>query len=510
MSSSEARKGPTLGVRAPIRERVARSVGWMVWSRGVVQAVSLLSTLLVVRLLSPVDYGLVGLASLWIYALTLISDLGVGAAVVQFRDMEPGELNACFWLNMAIATAGYCMLLAAAPWIAAWFSTPALAPVLRVGALVLPVSALRMVPDSLLQRDLALERTSQAQLAATLATIPTVLGLAMAGAGVWALVAGMIVMPVVQTAATFLLVRWRPGLRIGGRRLGEVFHYGFASFGARVCRAVSLDADAFLLGKLAGATALGFYSMAKQLATLPLEKLVVLVMQVLSPMLAEQQDSREQMRRSVLRAIRFVAWVTFPIFGGFMVVAEDLVRVILTDKWLPATPVIVLLCAFSMVRALEMLLAPALMAAYRPRFVFRYQLALMAALVPAFWLGALHGGAPGVALAWVTVYPVVMVWMAREALRELHASFRSLWLELRSPVAVTAVMMLAVLAVRHLLLSVAADLAWERLAVLVLTGVMVYGVGLLAIGGPVRGELLELAGWLFRRARPAGTAVSGT
>jgi len=510
MSATEPRTGHPSRVRSPIRERVARSVGWVVWSRGVLQVVSLVSTLLVARLLSPADYGLVGLASLWIYALTLISDLGVGAAVVQFRDMEPGELNACFWLNIAIATVGYCMLLAAAPWIAAWFSTPALAPVLRVGALVLPVSALRMVPDSLLQRDLALERTSKAQLAATLATIPTVLGLAIAGAGVWALVAGLLVTPVVQTAATFALVRWRPGLHIGGRRLGEVFHYGVASFGARVCRAVTLDADAFLLGKLAGATSLGFYSMGKQLATLPLEKLVVLVMQVLSPMLAELQDSREKMRRSVLRAIRFVAWVTFPVFGGFMVVAEDLVRVILTDKWLPATPVIVLLCAFSMVRAVEMLLAPALMAAYRPRFVFRYQLALMAALVPAFWLGALYGGAPGVALGWVTVYPVIVIWLAREALRELHASVRSLWLELRSPLVATAVMMLAVLSVRHLLSSVATDLAWERLAALVITGMVVYAAGLLVIGGPVRGELLELTGWLFRRARPAHTVVSRT
>src|SRR5258705_10030000 len=124
MPSSETKHDHTLGVRPPIRERVARSVRWVVWSRGVVQAISFLSTLLVVRLLSPVDYGLVGLASLWIYALTLISDLGVGAAVIQFRDMEPGELNLCFWLNMAIATAGCSTLLAAASWIAAWFSTP--------------------------------------------------------------------------------------------------------------------------------------------------------------------------------------------------------------------------------------------------------------------------------------------------------------------------------------------------------------------------------------------------
>ena len=101
-----------------MKDRVARSLFWVVWSRGVVQVASLLSALLVARLLSPADYGLMALAGVWTYAMALIGELGLGAAIVQFRDLEDRELNACFWLVVAMAGLGYLVLYASAPAIA--------------------------------------------------------------------------------------------------------------------------------------------------------------------------------------------------------------------------------------------------------------------------------------------------------------------------------------------------------------------------------------------------------
>src|SRR5881296_3626154 len=141
-----------------MKDRVARSLFWVVWSRGVVQVASLLSALLVARLLNPADYGLMALAGVWTYAMALIGELGLGAAIVQFRDLEDRELNACFWLVVAMAGLGYLVLY-----------------------------ALRTVPDSLLRKRLELDRVSQAEMAAMLAATPVVLGMAWAGAGVWAL-----------------------------------------------------------------------------------------------------------------------------------------------------------------------------------------------------------------------------------------------------------------------------------------------------------------------------------
>ena len=198
-----------------MKDRVARSLFWVVWSRGVVQVASLLSALLVARLLNPADYGLMALAGVWTCAMALIGELGLGAAIVQFRYLEDRELNACFWLVVAMAGFGYLVLYASAPAIAAWFDSPMLSDVLRVAGVSLPLVALRTVPDSLLRKRLELDRVSQAEMASMLAAIPVVLGMAWAGAGVWALVAGTLVMPLVQDVVSFWFVRWRPGFGWG-------------------------------------------------------------------------------------------------------------------------------------------------------------------------------------------------------------------------------------------------------------------------------------------------------
>src|SRR5207249_2204737 len=110
-----------------VKERLASSVFWITWSRGVGQLVSFLSTLLVVRLLSPADYGLMAMAGIWTGILSLLNEMGMGAAIVQFQELEDDELNSCFWLTMSVAVLGYLALYLAAPSLETWFSTPMVA-----------------------------------------------------------------------------------------------------------------------------------------------------------------------------------------------------------------------------------------------------------------------------------------------------------------------------------------------------------------------------------------------
>src|SRR3989442_5738080 len=290
-----------------MKDRIARSFFWVVWSRGALQIASFLSALVVARLLNPADYGLMALAGVWTYAIALIGELGLGSAIVQFRDLEEGELNAWFWLVVGMAGIGYLAVYASAPAISAWFASPMLADILRVAGLSLPLVAVRIVPDSLLRKGLELDRVAQAEIASMLATIPVVLGLAWSGAGVWALVAGTLVMPLVQTIVSFWFVRWRPGLRIGRRRLDEILRYSLAALGARVGWAVYQQVDAVVLGKVAGEVVLGFYSMAKQLSSLPVEKVTVVANQLAIPIMAGLQADRAAMRASFLRGLRLVA-----------------------------------------------------------------------------------------------------------------------------------------------------------------------------------------------------------
>src|ERR1700736_4102905 len=112
-----------------MKDRIARSVFWMVWSRGSVQLFSLLSTLAVARLVHPADYGLMALAAIWTSSIELLAEMGLGAAIIQFPDLDESELNACFWVTMTVAVSAYVALFLAAPSIAIWFKAPPLASV---------------------------------------------------------------------------------------------------------------------------------------------------------------------------------------------------------------------------------------------------------------------------------------------------------------------------------------------------------------------------------------------
>lgn len=481
-----------------MKGRIARSVFWLVWSRGAAQVVSFLSTLIVARLLSPADYGLMALASGWTYIVLLLADLGLGPAIIQFRDLGEGELNACFWLTMTLAVGSYLALYVSAPAMAAWFANPILGRVLRVTGLSLPLVATRIVPDSLLRKRLDLDKVSQAELAATLVTVPVVLGMAWSGAGVWALVAGSLITPLIQNVAVFWFVRWRPGFRVGSTRLGEILRYSLATLGARVGWAAYSQADAFVLGKVSGSAVLGFYSMATMLANLPVDKVSVVLNQLALPVMAGLQTDRSAMRASFLRALRLLMCLIVPLCLGMALVAGDLINVALGVKWTPIIPLLRLLCVYGLFRSFAVLVPPILYAHYRATFMLWWTGALLLIMLPAFWAGATWRGALGVVLAWVLIYPVVAVWMIREGLRGLDIGWKTIWDQVR-PITGPALMMTAsVLIIMWTIPGSDLRVRLVRLALSSGLGALVYVGGILWRRSLLAGEILEVVGWLFR------------
>ena len=487
-----------------MKDRLAESVFWITWSRGVGLLVSFLSSLVVARLLSPADYGLMAMAGIWTGIMSLISEMGMGAAIVQFQELEDDELNSCFWLTMSLAALGYLALYFAAPLLETWFSTPMLANVVRVVALTLPLIAIRVVPDGLLRKQLAFDKLSQADLVSTLLTVPVVLGMAWAGGGVWALVAGTLVAPAVQNVVIFRFAKWFPGIRIGGKRFRELMRYSLATLVSRVSWATYQQADIFVLGKVSGDVTLGFYSMAKELAALPVTRISTVVNQLASPVMAELQVNREALRAALLRALRLTMAVSLPLCAGLILEAEDFVRVLLTEKWTPSVPILRILCLYSMLSSVAALFVPLLMARYRIKFVFRYTLLQLLVMPIAFLAGAAWLGAVGVALAWAVIYPLGFAWLVREVVRELDIPWTVFLLQFRPAVVATAIMAAVVLLFQVEWSSLVAGQIAARLTVSVLVGAIGYSTALWFLGGPVRSEVIEVAGWVMRGRRAVG------
>ncbi|MBL8379811.1 MAG: lipopolysaccharide biosynthesis protein [Burkholderiales bacterium] len=482
-----------------MKEQVAKSVFWMVWSRGVLQVLSFITTIVVARWLSPSDYGLMALAGIWISVLVLISEFGLGAAVLQFRDLSVEELNFCFYLGFSLASICYAALYFAAPFIGDWFNAPALADVLRVVGLTLLISALAIIPDGLLRKQLQLDKVTKAEVSGAVVSLVTVLALAWNGAGVWALIYGMLARAAVQSFALYLYWPWRPGWRVSGSRRREILDFSSATFGSRLMWTLYDQSDSLVLGKVSGEVALGFYTMARDLASIPVTRISSLVNQMSVPLMATLQDDRVAMRKMLLRGLRLTASVSTPICLGFILVAEDLVRVVLSDKWLPMVPVLQLLSVLSLIRSIDVLIAPVLRARFRTTFLAAYNAVLFVVMPLAFLVGAHSGGGVGVATAWVVVYPLVMTRMIGEAFREIELPWRMFWDQLRAPTNAALFMTVAVLVLQLLIKGDELGIAVTRLAVCSGVGAVIY-VGVLWLsGGPLRDELREVLGWIFKR-----------
>ncbi len=232
--------------------------------------------------------------------------------------------------------------------------------------------------------------------------------------------------------------------------------------------------------------------MAKQLATLSVDKVSTVVNQLASPVLAELQDERGAMKASLLRGLRLVASIAFPMCIGTLLVAHDLVEVLLTDKWGQIVPMLQILCLYSAIRSIDILLPPVLMARFRAKFLFGYSFALLILMPLAFLAGALWNGAIGVAIAWIAAYPLLMAKMVNEALSEVGISWQLFWKQLLSPLAATGSMALVLVVLGWSVSNLLNDFAVIRLVLMILAGSIVYGSSLFLMGGQTWRELREV------------------
>ena len=489
---------------ASIKDRVAKSVFWVVWSRGGVQIISVLSQILVARFwLEPSDYGLMAMVSIWTTTIALIGEMGLGSAIIQFRDMAEEELNACFWLMVAIGVSGYLGLFVSAPFIAEWFDSPLLSNLLRVAGLALPLITLVVVQDSLLRKRLQLDKIAKIQLVADLAAILTVVSMAANGAGVWALVSATLVSHLVVSLAMWWVERWRPGFRVGSKRLSEILQYSLSTLGSRFLFSLYNQIDLVLLGKLTGDTTLGFYSYAKELALLPVVRGSVVVNQLAFPIMAELQHDREAMRNSFIKGLRLVAGIFLPVCVGMALVAHDAVLVLLTEKWLPIVPMLQILSVYGALKSIDVLLPPVLYACYRHRFILFYTMTLLLVMSIAFWIGVMWYGAMGVVLSWIVVYPIVMMGLVREVLKELAMNFYSFFEQIRVAVIATLIMAVVVTAIQAYAIPASNSSPMLRLIVASTIGAGVYGSILLVCGGKLIQELKEIFHWVCMPKRTA-------
>lgn len=429
---------------------LVNGVAWTAVVKWISQALSWTTTIVIARLLMPSDYGIVGMATVFIGFTSLMTEFGIGSAVLVYRDLDRRRIAQLNSLSVLVGLAAFGISMLAAEPLAVFYRTPALRLVVIVLGAGFVIDSLRTIPNAMLVRDLRFKES--ALLEGTKQISGSLLGVVMAlmGWGYWALVVGNLAGSVVWTIAMLVRHAW-PYHRPRVAQLREVLGFSGRILSERAAWFGYSNADFIIAGRLLGAAALGIYTNAWTLANIPGDKILSLLQRVLPSIYSAVQRDAAALRRYFLLAHEALAFAIFPVTIGILVVSQDFVPVVLGAKWLGMVAPLRVLALYVTLHTLSTLPPQLLVIRGHAKFMARVSTSGLLILPVSFYIGGRTWGTMGIAYAWLIVYPIIVGVTYERALREIDLSWRALFASIWPAASGVMAMAIAVVASREVL-----------------------------------------------------------
>ncbi|MET0648488.1 MAG: lipopolysaccharide biosynthesis protein [Pyrinomonadaceae bacterium] len=316
-----------------LRARAARGGVLAVGSQGIKFFFSMAATVVLARLLTPDDYGLIGMVAVVTGFVSLFKDLGLSQATVQREEITAAQVSTLFWINVVVSAAAMFVTAALAPAVAWFYGEQRLALITLGYAAGFLAGGLTVQHEALLRRQMRFGALAALELGALVAGLVAAVALAWGGWGYWALVANQLVLGVVYAAGVWVVCRWVPGRPVRGSGVRSMLAFGGNLTGFHVVNYLGSNFDNLLVGRFWGARQLGLYAKAYQLLLLPIDQINSPVAGVSVPTLARLTGEPERYRSAYMRILEKLTLVTMPL-AAFMIVTSDwLVRLVLGPQW---------------------------------------------------------------------------------------------------------------------------------------------------------------------------------
>lgn len=474
-----------------LAQRASSGFRWASTSQAGRSGIQFVSNAILARLLSPKDFGLLGMALIVTGFASLLRDLGTSAAIIQRRDLSRGLVSSVFWINAGLGLTAAVLVFAASPLVAAFFKQPPLTGILRALSASFVMAGLGVVHQAMLQRSLQFRGLAVVDLVSAFVSAVAGIGFAMAGAGVWSLVYQALVLALVSTVLLWVVSPVRPAFEFHWGEVKQVSSYSLNLTSFNVFNYFIRNADNLLIGKFLGAGPLGYYSLAYRLLLFPLQIITDVTSRVLFPVCSELQDDHERFRRAYLKAVSGIATLSFPLMLGMAALARPLITTVFGAQWGPSEIPLMILAPAGMLQSVTATVGPIYQAKGRADWLFRWGAGAGVAVLIAFAVG-LRWGVIGVAAAYAAVttlltIPGLAIPFSLVQLR-LAAFFESLWRPMASALAMCALLVGASRLLGGRLMD------WQELLLLVPAGALIYtGLSLLINRHQMR-ELLAAMG----------------
>lgn len=327
-----------------IKQKTISGLFWRYAERCGAQGIQFVVSIVLARLLSPGDYGIIGLITVFIALANVFISCGFGQALVQKKDADDIDYSSVFYFNIAAAIVLYFVMFFCAPSIARFYDNMLLVPVIRILSVTLIIGGINGVQQAYVQKTMQFKRFFWATLGGTIVSAFVGIAFAYSGLGVWALVAQQLTNQVIDTIILWITVRWRPVLRFSVNRMKRLFSYGWKLLGSSILDTAYNNMYSLIIGKVYTKADLGYYNRGKQFPMLIIENINSSINSVIFPVLASVQDEKQRLKEMMRRSMTISTFIIFPAMAGLAAVAKPLTLLLLTEKWLPAVPFIQFCC----------------------------------------------------------------------------------------------------------------------------------------------------------------------
>ncbi len=374
-----------------IRKKSARGIKWQVSTEIFARLLQLVITFALARLLTPNDFGLIGMALIFTQLAFVLFDLGLSSALIQKKDLQPGHARSAqivFWINALIF---YVLVFVGAPALARFFRQPQLSAVLRFLAVIFFLFALRAVANVYLTRAMRFKAIGLIRLLSVGMYGLLSVGLAYLNYGVWSFVVGIVGQELVLTVLTVILAGTFVWPRWEWQKLKELSLFGGQVLGSRIMGYMNINLPNVLIGRFLGASTLGIYSVGYQLVDFPVQRISKNILRVMFPAFSRIQDNTPEYRRLYRDTVRGLALIVFPIFAGMALVAPEFVTVFYGPKWQQLIRVLEILTVVGLARSVWVTCSVVFLSKGKPHWEFLINFIYFIVLGIALYVIYTHG-----------------------------------------------------------------------------------------------------------------------
>ena len=336
-----------------LKQKAASSMVWTALQKYSTMFIHFISGVILARLLTPHDYGCIGMLSIFMVLAESFIDGGFGSALIQKKRPTQTDYSTIFFWNVFMSIIMYAALYAAAPAIARFYNIPLLCDVLRVQGLVLFIYALNIVQRNQLKKKLNFRLLSIVTIITSLTSLAVTIFMAYKGFGVWALVAQNLITGAIPAFVFWFFVKWRPIWVFSKKSFKELFSFGVYMFLTSIVNKFGAKISQLLIGKIYSPATLGYFTKAASTESLASSSISSIMTQITYPLYAQVQDDKAALGNMIKRLTTSIAYITFPLMFILMLTAKPIFILLYSERWVASIPYFQVLCLVGLAECLQ-------------------------------------------------------------------------------------------------------------------------------------------------------------